>query len=128
MYGYQKDDGPESVTKVKFQIGDLVRISRYKNKFEKGYVNNWSREAFRIKKVLLKNPPVYVIEDLDNEEIIGRFYAEELAKIEEKEFLPGDKIIDEIVATRTKKGVVEKQVRFRGNKRLIWIKASEIVK
>ena len=35
----------------KFKIGDIVRISKYKNIFAKGYVPNWSEEAFVIKKV-----------------------------------------------------------------------------
>ena len=35
----------------KFNIGDIVRISKYKNIFGKGYVVNWSEEVFVIKKV-----------------------------------------------------------------------------
>ena len=35
----------------KFKIGDIVRISIYKNIFAKGHVRNWSEEAFMIKKV-----------------------------------------------------------------------------
>ena len=29
----------------KFQIGDIVRISKYKNIFAKDYVPNWSKEV-----------------------------------------------------------------------------------
>ena len=35
----------------KFKIGDIVRISKYKNIFAKGYTPNWSEEVFVIKKV-----------------------------------------------------------------------------
>ena len=35
----------------KFNTGDIVRISKYKNIFAKGYVVNWSEEVFVIKKV-----------------------------------------------------------------------------
>ena len=35
----------------KFKIGHIVRISKYKNIFIKGYVLNWSGEVFAIKKV-----------------------------------------------------------------------------
>ena len=35
----------------KFKIGDTVRISKYKTVFAKGYTENWSEEAFMIKKV-----------------------------------------------------------------------------
>ena len=32
----------------KFNIGDIVRISKYKNIFAKGYVPNWSEKVFVI--------------------------------------------------------------------------------
>ena len=35
----------------KFKIGDIVRISKYKNAFAKGYNSNWSEENFLIKKL-----------------------------------------------------------------------------
>ena len=35
----------------KFKIDDVVRISKYKNNFEKGYASNCSEEIFAIKKV-----------------------------------------------------------------------------
>ena len=35
----------------KFKIGNIVRISKYKNVFAKGYVPNWSEEVFEIKKI-----------------------------------------------------------------------------
>ena len=35
----------------KFKTGDIVRISKYKYVFVKGYVPNWSEEVFVIKKV-----------------------------------------------------------------------------
>ena len=46
------ESSKESNTKnPKFKIGDIVRISKYKNIFAKGYVPNWSEEVFVIKKV-----------------------------------------------------------------------------
>ena len=35
----------------KFNVGDHVRISKYKNIFAKGYAQNWSEEDFVIKEV-----------------------------------------------------------------------------
>ena len=35
---------------AKFKIGDIVRISKYKNIFRKSNVPNWSEEVFVIKK------------------------------------------------------------------------------
>ena len=34
----------------KFQVGDHVRISKYKNVFGEGYTSNWSKEVFVISK------------------------------------------------------------------------------
>ena len=35
----------------KFKVGDYVRISKYKNIFDKGYSPNWSKEVFVITKI-----------------------------------------------------------------------------
>ena len=35
----------------KFKVGDYVRISKYKNIFDKGYTPNWSEEIFVNKKI-----------------------------------------------------------------------------
>ena len=69
----------------KFKVGDHVRISKYKNIFAKGYMPNWSEEVFVIKKV--KNTVLWtVINDLNGEEITGKFYEKELQKINQEEF------------------------------------------
>ena len=64
----------------KFKVGDHVRISKYKNIFAKGYTPNWSEEVFMIEKVKNTVPWTYVINDLDDEEIIGTFSEKELQK------------------------------------------------
>ena len=64
----------------KFHIGDHVRIFKYKNKFEKGFTTKWTKEIFVISKVLKTKPMTYRIIDLNNEEILGRFYSNELQK------------------------------------------------
>ena len=62
----------------KFIVGDHVRISKYKNIFAKTYMSNWSEEIFIIKKIKNAVPWTYVINDHNGEEIIGRFYENEL--------------------------------------------------
>ena len=64
----------------KFKVGDHVRISKYKNIFAKGYTPNWSGEGFVITKVKNAGPWTHVINDLNDEEIIGTFYEKELQK------------------------------------------------
>ena len=55
---------------TKFNVGDHVRISKYKNIFAKGYVSNWSDDIFVITKVKNTFPWIYVISDLNGEEIV----------------------------------------------------------
>ena len=68
----------------KFKVRDHVRISKYKNIFAKGYTPNWSEEVFVIKKIKNTVPGTYVIDDLNDEEIIGTFYEQELQKIDQQ--------------------------------------------
>ena len=70
----------------KFKIGDHVRISKYKTIFAKGHMPNWSEEVFIISKIKNTVPWTYVINDLNDEEIIGTFYEKELQKTDQKEF------------------------------------------
>ena len=70
----------------KFQVGDYVRISKYKNIFAKGYMPNWSEEVFVVDKIKNTVPWTYVIIDLNGEEITGTFYENELQKTNQKEF------------------------------------------
>ena len=67
----------------KFKVGGHVRISKYKNIFAKGYMPNWSEEAFVIKKV--ENTVPWFC-DLNGEEITGTFYEKELQKTNQEEF------------------------------------------
>ena len=50
----------------KFQVGDNLRISKYKNIFAKGYTPNWSEEIFVIKEVKNTVPWTYVISDFND--------------------------------------------------------------
>ena len=64
----------------KFKIGDIVRISKYKNIFTKDYIPNWSKEVFVIKKFNNTAPWTYVISDLSGEEIVRMLYEKQLQK------------------------------------------------
>ena len=71
---------------ITFKVGDRVRISKYKNIFDKGYTPNWFEEVFVIKKVKNTVPWTYVINDLNGEEIMRTFYEKELQKTNQEEF------------------------------------------
>ena len=52
----------------------------------KGYTPHWFEEVFVIKKVKNTVPWTYVISDFYREEIVGKFYENELQKRSQKEF------------------------------------------
>ena len=58
----------------KFKIGDIVRKSKYKNIFAKGYTPNWSQDVFVIKKVKNTVPWTSVVNDFNGEETVLTFY------------------------------------------------------
>ena len=58
----------------KFKSDDIVRISKCKNIFAKGYTPNWSEE---VKNTVLWT---YVISDLKGEVIVGTFYEKKTIK------------------------------------------------
>ena len=74
------------LTKPKFQVGDHVSISKYKNIFAKGYTENWSEEVFVVSKNKNTVPRTYVISDLNGEKIAGSFYGKELQKTIQEKF------------------------------------------
>lgn len=68
--------------------GQLVRLSKAKHAFEKGYTVSWTDELFRIRRVI---PPTrgvknsrhrYIVEDMNGEIVLGSFQREELQPVE----------------------------------------------
>ena len=74
---YAKYNEHCNVTKPKFKVDDLVRISKYKNIFAKRYTPNWSEEVFVVSKIKDTVPWTYVISELNGEKIAGNFYEKE---------------------------------------------------
>ena len=70
----------------KFNVGDRVRISKYKIVFAKGYMPNWSEDVFVIDKIKSTGPWTYEVNDLNGEKIVGSFYEKEMRKTDQKEF------------------------------------------
>ena len=65
---------------ARYNVGDRVRISKFKNIFAKGYNPNWSRELFIVNKINDTVPYTYNLKDLNDEEIVGSFYDREFQK------------------------------------------------
>jgi Integrase core domain/Chromo (CHRromatin Organisation MOdifier) domain len=95
--------------KYKFDIGDKVRISETRRTFKKGYLPSWSEEIFKIASRHPSDPPTYVISDYSDEQIKGKFYAEELQKVvKEDDTFRVEKIL------KTRKRGTEFLVKWKG--------------
>ena len=59
----------------KYQVGDRVRITKYKKKISKGYTENWSREIFVNDSLLKTNSWMDRIKDSKGEKQRYCFFA-----------------------------------------------------
>lgn len=105
----------------KYKIGEVVRISKYKNQFEKGYTANYTTELFKILQVNSTHPVTYKIEDMNGNEIKGGFYEMELLKTK----YPNDYLVERTLRTRGSKALV-KWLGFP-NEENSWINITDII-
>lgn len=77
----------------KFKKGDLVRISKAKHVFEKGYTPNYTTELFEIDKINITNPTTYLLKDLHSNPIKGCFYEAELQKTHQSDVYFVEKVL-----------------------------------
>ena len=89
----------------------MVRISKARKSFRKGYLPNWSTELFKIISRFSRTRPVYEIEDLNGTKIKGTFYTEELVKTE----MPDEFLIEKIIRKkRERNGQTKYLVKWTG--------------
>lgn len=113
-------------TDAKYASGDCVRITKEKHIFKKGYESNWSDEIFKIKSVVLRNPVVYKLHDLNDVAIEGTFYEQELQKV----IISTSTLfkIDKILKSRGIRRRREYYVKWYGYPESFncWVKASDL--
>jgi len=99
LYGVNANKGPpQGRANPQLQVGQMVRISRVKGIFDKGYSGQWTAEHFIISEALQRYPRhVYKLIDIKKRPIRGLFYPEDLQPIEANRY-----IVEEVV--REKKG------------------------
>ena len=62
----------------KFKVADIVKVTKYKDSFSKGYTKNRSKEILVNNFVLKTNPWKYEIKNLNRETIMVNFNEKEL--------------------------------------------------
>ncbi|XP_039314183.1 uncharacterized protein LOC113005768 [Solenopsis invicta] len=66
---------------ARFKVDELVRVSKFKTIFDKGYTPNWTTKIFKIAKVQRTNPVTYLLKDSCGKHISGGFYEYELQRV-----------------------------------------------
>ena len=125
LYADSEEDEKERPVNYKFEVGDQVRISKMKRRFENGYLPNFSKEIFTVSQQIPRHPPVYKLKDYDQEELSGTFYNEELQKVIKEDDVYE---VEKVLKTRGTGKNKEVYVKWLGYpaKFNSWIPASEV--
>ena len=109
----------KSTKKVKFKVGDHIRIAVAQGKFDRGYDKKSKEEIYKIVEVSTKLPRVlYEIASLNGDAVIGKFYQGELTKVlNQEEFL---------IENFLKKIKTHYQIKFVGYDEPEWIPKENI--
>lgn len=96
---------------AKFKVGDVVRISKLKGKFDRGYNERAAKELFKVYSVRTNlKIPMYVLSNYRGNEIIkGHFYQSELTKASGNVFR-----IEKILKKRKYRGKNQMLVKWKG--------------
>ena len=106
----------------KFNVGDLVRLNKWKGVFGKGYTANYTKELFRITEAKTSFPPHCRIEDLNGEEILGVYYPQDFSRVR----LEGNGRVGKVIAERdSKKKGKEFKVQWIGGNKQEWLTESD---
>ena len=86
--------------RYKYGIGDVVRISKARGTFRKGYLPNWSVETFIVYDRRNAKEPIYYLRDYSGENLKGGFYEHEIQAVED----PEEYRIEEVLQSKKVRG------------------------
>ena len=115
------------VGKVKFNVGQHVRISKEKMKFAKWSELNYTYETFGIVELIRKTPrPLHELEGLNGTLIEGQFYGEKLTPVGVTKSSVYK--IYKIVHKRYRNSILEYLVHWKGYRRYFdsWVPAANV--
>ncbi|EFO98919.1 hypothetical protein CRE_19685 [Caenorhabditis remanei] len=118
--------GSPTTYSPKYKIGDTVRILLENSPFAKGTRAKWTEEVFKVVKILNYDIPVYILCDTLEREVDGIWYEEEMVLYNKPDNLLK---IDKIIRKRTKKGIREVFVSFKGHSDSFncWLPESDLI-
>ncbi len=112
-------------SKIKFKVGDVVRIRKRIRPFDRGYNEIFTREYFTVREIDTKLPiPLYLLYSMnERDNIIGGFYANELQKVK------GDVYkVEKVIRRRTRRRQLEYFVKWLGfdDTHNSWVQAADM--
>jgi hypothetical protein len=115
---------PKDRVKFRFSLGDSVRLSNRQEVFDIGYEQKWTDEIIIITEKIPRSLVIYKIKDLNDEEIEGIFYDDEMQKVIKSDIFK----VEKILKTRKLKGVKESFVKWRGYPESFnsWVRTDDI--
>jgi hypothetical protein len=100
-----------------FKVGTFVRkVLPAKSPFQKGYLQTFGDQYYRVVKVLKTNPPTYKIANLDGNTLHGTHYAQQL------QGLPVEPTFGRVETVLKRGKGSTKLVKFRGFEEPVWVK------
>ena len=95
-------------------VGDLVRISLFKDRFKRSYTQHFSEEVFEIFRVILTHPVRFRIRDLQLSAVEGSFYRGELKRVNASDVSEINWKIERVISSRRVKGRKKSLVKWFG--------------
>ena len=128
LYSTKYEKAENDKKKPKFKVGETVRIWLKRTTFHRGYYENYTREYFKIDKVLNNLPVIrYKLKDILDENIEGTFFEDELVA-----YTPTNDVynIEKIIQSRGKGKNKQHLVKWEGwpSKFNSWVPDSELKK
>ena len=126
VYGKKKTKTDKNKNDLK--VGDVVRISKVKSVFAKGYLPNWTEELFTVASINTKySPTTYKLKDYNEEVIEGSFYRHEIQKVSHTD---DTFLVEKIIRTQKRGNESWCFVKWQGYPSSMnsWVRKRDVVK
>ena len=124
---YGKKNKTDKV-KNDIKVGDVVRISKVKSVFAKGYLPNWTEELFTVANINTKySPTTFKLKDYNEEVIEGSFYRHEIQKVSHTD---DTFLVEKIIRTQKRGNESWCLVKWQGYPSSMnsWVRKRDVVK
>ncbi|CAG2202399.1 unnamed protein product [Mytilus edulis] len=111
----------------RYKVNDLVRLTFKRHPFQRGYLQKWTEEIFKIsRRYFRQHLSLYKVVDLQDEEIEGTFQDSEVQKVRKDGETKWK--IEKVIKRRKRNGTKQVLVRWLGYPKKFdsWVPVSDI--